>query len=431
MGILQNVRLTEFYLSNNKYWEILLFPIFYIMSFKFNKLDLNISKGEINNYFNSNTIVEDFDFNNLDFGDDDISNIINNDINTYLVPKNIENMKKAGMLCSHELNDNLKHVQNVDFTCVFFQQVMSWTGHIIKKMLNNEFPEAVCFNAGWNNDDIFNEKVKKFFTWNKWSNTNDVNSVNSKRVHIRVNHLNDIIEKYNANNNLNHLLRMCQVWISPDNGVYGIAISEGHSQTKYIMFIYTGFIMYDNINKIDSQYSKDQAVQQFMHEVLCLTGVGGEILTLAKGWSYIPDKNGYPRLMTVIYSPEHFYKKCPKTWYAKCNDVINNWSKKIKSPNPNVIMRRNSNNGLVEMGVFFPWPLEKLYNNKEWRLYQLDKLINLPSIRNISKQYKENPQYFGVFVYQLSNKGKQMFDEFVSMNYDIFKWKNLWDKYTE
>jgi hypothetical protein len=32
-------------------------------------------------------------------------------------------------------------------------------------------------------------------------------------------------------------------------------------------------------------------------------------------------------------------------------------------------MRRNSNNGLIEMGCFMPWNIESLYGQNEWLIF--------------------------------------------------------------
>ena len=218
------------------------------------------------------------------------------------------------------------------------------------------------------------------------------------------------------------------IWISPDRGVYCIVMRRtSDARNKiYLIFLYTGFVVYDKIKKIGSKISRDEAVVKFMRKALYHTGVSETILP-SKGWAFISDKNGYPRAMTVLYRPVHLYKKCPKTWYAKNEDVINHWSKKIFSQNPCVVMRRNSNNGMVELGCFMPWPIEKLYYGREWDIYRSDIL----SIENGNEAaYKKNPDDFGVFVYQLSEKGKKMFDDFIAGGYNMSKWDELWKEYT-
>lgn len=78
--------------------------------------------------------------------------------------------------------------------------------------------------------------------------------------------------------------------------------------------------------------------------------------------------------MTVLHKSIHLYKKCPKIWYQGNEDTQKAWSKKIWVQDQRVIMRRNSNNGLVEMGCFMPWKIETLYNNREWSMYRPDRI---------------------------------------------------------
>jgi hypothetical protein len=62
-------------------------------------------------------------------------------------------------------------------------------------------------------------------------------------------------------------------------------------------------------------------------------------------------------------------------------------------------MRRNSKNGLVEMGCFMPWNIESLYGQNEWLIFNKDKLKTRMTMNQFINDYAKNPDDYGVYVY--------------------------------
>lgn len=254
-------------------------------------------------------------------------------------------------------------------------------------------------------------------------------NINSK--HPRLAQLYDFLANNNNPEKEYYVPVIREVWISPDEGMYAVLCDPREATsllTPRIIFIYTGFVAYTKKTKAISETAKNQkTLEKFMKEVLSQTHVS-EPITFAKGWDIVPDKNGYPRAMTVLYKDFHLYKRCPKIWYQGNQNTQYYWSKKIRVSDPRVIMRRNAKNEMVEMGCFMPWKIENLYNNREWCFYKPEHISN----RNLDEAeeiYKKHPEEFGVYVYQLSAKGKQMYDEFKANGSNMSKFDDLWKKY--
>jgi hypothetical protein len=142
---------------------------------------------------------------------------------------------------------------------------------------------------------------------------------------------------------------------------------EGRLGQLCLMFFYTGIVTYTNDNKLSTQAGINEVKDNFIKKVV--SDISKEHYTKSFGWSFVYDKNGYPRIMTVISKNDHFYRVLPSIWYKNNVYTSANWSPKIYSNNPKVVMRRNSNNGLIEMGCFMPWNIESLYGQNEWLIF--------------------------------------------------------------
>lgn len=215
-----------------------------------------------------------------------------------------------------------------------------------------------------------------------------------------------------------------KAYTSPDGGIVvlqpeytsaGKELIGGSTQENlnqlYIMF--TGAVDYNK------KGNKKQLVQKkvipYTFDWLCRKNCGKTLDNMLNhGFSIIPDKNGYPQLVTVITN-NNFYGNLPSTFY-KGNKHADIWThNKIYSQtkeqrNPVVLNRKDSLDGLMEFGVFYPWDVKSVYKDYAFQVYdrQMQDKANY-DCDFIMKKYTQENQ--GVIVYRLSEKAKRIFDE--------------------
>jgi hypothetical protein len=135
------------------------------------------------------------------------------------------------------------------------------------------------------------------------------------------------IEKYNKWDNTttkNVSANVLKCYITNDKGI-GCMVLEGRNNQTCLMFFYTGLVVYENINKLDTQSGINELKNDFIKKLTY--SLTGEYYTKTFGWSFVFDKKGYPRIMTVINKQYHLYKMLPKIWYI--GNSYPNWTQKI------------------------------------------------------------------------------------------------------
>ena len=225
------------------------------------------------------------------------------------------------------------------------------------------------------------------------------------------------------------ILRNCvdinksKAYTSPDGGIVvlqpeytsaGKELIMGYCQEKNLNQLYIMFTGEVDYNKDNKKQLVQKKIIPYTFDWLCRKNCGKTLDNMLNhGFSIIPDKNGYPQLATVITN-NNLWSNLPATVY-KANKHADIWThNKIYSQqndqrNPVVLNRKDSLDGFMEFGVFYPWDVKSVYKEHAFQVYdrRMQDKANY-DCDYILKKYP--PENMGVIVYRLSDKAKRIFD---------------------
>lgn len=192
-----------------------------------------------------------------------------------------------------------------------------------------------------------------------------------------------------------------QAYISNDNGIIIFVFPP-----KYHLGYYNAFLMFSGNVIYEKPKASDKLIS-YMWDYFIKKYCGSSLKTYANnGFSIVYDRFNYPMLSTVI-TTDNLYRNLPGPFYSgsKCSHM---WTKRLQTTNPYVKLRRDTNDELLQFGLFYPWNIKGVYKDQSYSIFNRYSVGFTDISQDLNNEDKNN---IGCCVIQLSPKAKAIYDQ--------------------